>query len=223
MEQVDYPPPTMFYSSLEGDGSERMKIGNVFGTTFRGQIGKKIVASKWKGHEYIRAYTRPQDAASKDQVKQRARFKEAIRAWQDLSGRQQEFYERIAVGMSGCNLFVHRYIEAVKRKMQPEVPIQMSWTTEDGQPVEDGKLVIIQGGRQLFNDDLDDARGQVALTPSDAPYVFVLRNGEEEDIVLEIRDLLETDVPMTLESKRLGIKLVADVLRPPKEPTGGQS
>jgi len=200
-----------------------MKIGNVFGTTFRGQIGKKIVASKWKGHEYIRSYTKAEDARSKDQMKQRALFKKAIEAWQALSGRQQEFYERIAVGMSGCNLFVHRYIQAVRSKVPPEVPIEMSWTAEDGQPIEESKLLVTQGGRQVFNDDLDDARGQVALTPSDAPYVFVLRKGMDEDVVLEIKDLLEADVPMVLESKKLGIRLVADVLKAPEEPTEGQS
>ena len=195
-----------------------MKIGNVFGTTFRGQIGKKIVASKWKGHEYIRSYQKPQDVRSKKQVRQRAAFKEAIDAWQKLSGRQQEFYDRIAVGMSGCNLFVRRYFAAKRAKLVPEVPIIMNWKTEDGQPVEGGELAVIQGGRQIFIDELEDAKGQIALTPSDAPYVFVLRKDMDEDIVLEVRDLLETEVPMTLESKRLGIKLVADLPEPPGEP-----
>jgi len=196
-----------------------MKIGNVFGTTFKGQIGKKIVASTWKGHEYIRSYQKPQDAKTEDQTRQRALFKEAAEAWKRLSHRQQEFYERIAVGMSGYNLFLHRYMEAVRGKVEPEVPIQMSWTTEDGKPVDEGRLVVAHGGKQLFNDSLRDAKGEVALTPSDAPYVFVLRKGMDEDVVLEVKDLLETDVPMVLESKTLGIKLVADVLPSPGEPS----
>jgi len=49
------------------------------------------------------------------------------------------------------------------------------------------------------------------LTPSDAPYAFVLRKGTQEDVVLTVKDLLETDVPTVLESTQLGIKLVATV------------
>jgi len=39
----------------------------------------------------------------------------------------------------------------------------------------------------------------------------VLRKGTQEDVVLTVKDLLETDVPTVLESTQLGIKLVATV------------
>ncbi len=194
-----------------------MKVRNIFGTTFRGQIGKKLVASSWKGKEYIRAYTKQRVSKTDEQLEQRALFKEAVQAWQVLTDRQQDFYDSMADGMTGFNLFVSRYIRAVRNEQEPEIPIPMSWTTHDGKPVSYGRLVVLQGGKTVFNDSLKDARGEIALTPSDAPYVFVLRKGSDEDEVLTIRDLLETDVPMTIESERLGIKLVADVPTSPEQ------
>ena len=65
-------------------------------------------------------------------------------------------------------------------------------------------------------------RGEIALTHSDAPYAFVLKKGRQKEAVLRITDLGETDVPMILESKTLGIKLVADIQAPPTEADGGK-
>ena len=58
-------------------------------------------------------------------------------------------------------------------------------------------------------------RGEIALTRSDAPYTLLLRKGYEEDAVRTIENLLDTETPMALESKRLGIKLVADAVNLP--------
>jgi len=114
-------------------------------------------------------------------------------------------------GITGLNLFVGRYISAVRNGQPPETPIPMAWRTADGQPVVDGWLIVRQGAKPLFTDSLKDAVGTIALTPSDAPYTFVLRKGTQEDVVLTVKDLLETDVPTVLESTQLGIKLVATV------------
>ena len=193
------------------------KISNIFGTTFSGRVGKKMVAGSWKGHEYIRPYVKPSNPRTESQMEQRNLFSQATKAWGQLTPRQQEFYNRIADGMTGYNVFVKRHIEAQQNDMVPEIPIVMRWKTADGQPVEHGKLLVSQGNRPLFNDSLKDAKGEVALTPSDVPYTFVLKKGTQEENVLTIRDLGETDVPMVLESKTLGIKLVADVQAPSRE------
>jgi len=58
-------------------------------------------------------------------------------------------------------------------------------------------------------------RGEIAQTRSDAQYTLLLRKDYEEDAVRTIDDLLDMEKPMALESKRLGIKLVADVQAPP--------
>jgi len=194
------------------------KISNIFGTTFSGRVGKELVAGTWKGHEYIRAYVVPANPNTEAQRAHRQLFAKATHAWQGLSGIQQAFYNRIAEGMTGFNLFVKRALNAFQNELEPEIPIPMQWRTEDGQPVANGKLIVLLAGQQIFTVSLKDAKVEVALTPSDAPYTFVLRRGTEEEAVLTIGDVRETGMPMTLESERLGIKLVADVREPPFKP-----
>ncbi len=199
-----------------------MKIKNIMGTTFRGRIGTSMIASSWKGHEYLKTYAVPSNPRSEHQTKVRGTFKEALEAWRNLSPRQKEFYDGIADGMSGYNVFMGRYIKAVHAGQEPEFPIEMQWKTEDGRPVGNGWLIVQWRSKSIFVDNLGDAKGEVALTPSDAPYTFTLKKGTETEVVLKIKDLLETDVPMPLESKRLGIRLVADVRPPPTKAEGGK-
>ena len=194
------------------------KISNIFGTTFRGRVGRKMVAATWKGHEYIRPYVKPSNPKTEAQRAHRDIFGNAVKAWQELSVVQRMFYNRIANGMTGYNLFIRRTMAALMNLLEPEVPIPMQWRTEDGEPVTNGALIVLQAGKQIFTDILKDAKGEVALTPSDTPYTFVLRRGTEEDVILTIEDLGETDVPLVLESEKLGIKLVADVLPPQPAP-----
>lgn len=191
-----------------------MRIKNIIGNVYRGAIGKSVIASSWRGKDYIKAYAVPANPRSEAQTKVRTAFKEALEAWRYLSPRQKEFYNKIAEDMSGYNVFVGRYIKAVNDGQEPEFPIEMQWTTEGSISVDRGWLIVRRHSSEIFVDSLKDARGEVALTPSDAPYAFVLKKGTREDEVLTIDDLLETDVPMALESKTLGIKLIADVQVP---------
>jgi len=195
-----------------------MKIRNIFGNRYSGAMGKDFVASSWKGHDYLKEYTAPSNPKSDLQTEHRAIFAQASAVWKTLPARSQEFYNKIADGMSGMNLFVGRYIQSTRNGQAPETPIVMSWKTADGRPVVDGWLIVRQGAKPLFTDSLKDAVGTIALTPSDAPYTFVLRKGAQEDVVLTVQDLLETDVPTVLESPTLGIKLVADMENPQPEP-----
>ena len=194
-----------------------MKIRNIFGNRYKGALGKDMVAASWKGHDYIREYAVPTNPKSELQQQHRAIFNRAIEAWKGLSPRQREFYNRIADGMTGYNLFVGRYIEAVRNGQVPEMPITMKWSTEDGMPLEECWLIVRKRSQEIFVDSLKDATGETALTPSDTPYTFTLRRGTKEDTVLTIEDLLETDIPLVLESTTLGIKLVANVMPPPGE------
>jgi len=186
------------------------RISNIFGTTFSGRIGKKMVAASWKGHEYVRTYVKPPNPNTENQREARGMFAKAVKAWQVLSDTQHQLYDRIANGMSGFNLFISRYIMAVQDGEEPETPMQMTWVTADGQPVKIGKLVVLAGERRVFDVSLKKGRVEVALTPSDSPYTFVLRRGTAEEAVLKVRDLLETGAPKVLESETLGIRLVAE-------------
>ena len=196
-----------------------MKIRNIFGNRYKGALGKDMVAASWKGHDYIREYAAPSNPKSEQQTKQRAIFNRAVQAWKKLSLRQREFYNRIADGMTGFNVFVGRYVSAVRNGYEPEEPILMLWTTEDGNPVADGWLEVRHNNKQIFVDNLSDCVGEIALTPADAPYVFVLKKGTREDVVLTMEDLLEADIPLVLESKLLGIRLVCSMPSPPENPS----
>ena len=198
-----------------------MKIRNVFGNRYKGALGKDMVAASWKGHEYIREYTVPTNPKTELQEQHRAIFNRAVEAWKVLSPRQQEFYSRVADGMTGYNVFVGRYIEAVRNGLEPELPIEMEWTTEDGKPLPECWLIVRQRSKEIFLDGLKDAKGQVALTPSDTPYTFVLRRGTQEDAVLTVKNLLDDEIPEVLESETLGIRLVWNIPVPPGGPDGG--
>ncbi len=194
-----------------------MKIKNILGNLYSGKLGDDLIASSWKGIEYLKKYTIPKNPKTEEQTRNRDIFKVAIGIWPRLSPRQKQFYNKIAEGMSGYNLFVGRFIAAVNAGREPELPIEMQWTTEGSVPVDQGWLIVRRSSKDIFVDSLKDAKGEVALTPSDAPYTFILKKGGREEVVQRIDDLLETDVPMTLESRELGIKLVADVQVPQKK------
>ena len=198
-----------------------MKIRNIFGNRYRGTLGKDVTASSWKGHDYIKEYVVPTDPKSELQMKHRALFKDAIRAWKALTPLQKLFYKKIADGMTGYNVFLGRYIERVRKGLEPEEPIEMEWHTSDGKPVLDGWLIVRHGGKDLFKDHLEDCRAVVALTPSDAPYVFVLVRGGKEDIVMTMGDMRGIEVPLIVESRLLEVKLVEGVQTTPIQPFTG--
>lgn len=180
-----------------------------------------MVASSWKGKEYIKEYSAPGGEPSDRQLEHRAIFAKATQAWQTLSLRQQEFYDHMADGMTGYNLFVGRATQAIKAGQEPEVPLPLEYVTADGQPVPNGDLIVRQAARDVFVDDLKDGKGEIALTASDAPYTFLLRKDGKEDIVAKVKDLLETDVPLVLDSPTLGIRLVLSAPEPPIAPGEG--
>jgi len=219
---LDYPPPPMSLQSLgKGQGTENMRIQNIFGNRYKGALGKDMIAASWKGHDYIKRYAAPTNPRSEQQTKHRAIFGQAVQAWKKLTARQKEFYNKIADGMSGFNVFVGRYVHAVRNSYEPETPVPMSWTTADRNPVIDGWLIIRQHSRQIFVDRLSDCKGEIALTPSDAPYEFVLKKGAKEDIVLTMEDVSTTGTSVMLESALLGIKLIAST--PDRRPASAPS
>lgn len=191
------------------------KVTNVFGTRFSGRMGRSMIASSWKGKDYVKTYVKPRNPRTEAQQEHRSRIVWAVRMWRDLSDKQHQLYDRFAASMSGYNLFVKRAMKAAEKGLPPGFPIPLDWKTADGKAITNGDLIVRKGRKTLFIESLEDASGGIALTPSDTPYTFALRKGTQEDKVLEINDLLDTDVPLTLESKKLGIKLVMDAPPPP--------
>jgi hypothetical protein len=190
------------------------KITNIFGTKFRGRIGKDMVATSWKGHEYLRTYVVPHDPKTEDQLAQRGLLGKAVEAWRELSKPQTRFFNALAHGMSGYNLFIRRHIRAAVDGRELELPAVMRWRTEGGQRMKDARLVVAHDGRHVFNDDLGDGVIEIALTRSDAPYSFELRKGHQEEVVKVFENELQVDLLAVLESEALGIKLVPDTPDP---------
>ena len=101
------------------------KITNIFGTKFRGRIGKDMVATSWKGHEYLRTYVVPHDPKTENQLAQRGLLAKAVEAWRELSKPQKRFFNALARGMSGYNLFIRRYMKATVDGREMELPAVM--------------------------------------------------------------------------------------------------
>lgn len=89
-----------------------MKIRNVFGNRYRGQIGKAVIASSWKGRRYIKAYAVPHNPRSERQQANRDLFGGAKEPWRRLSDEARAEYERRAAKerISGWNLFVREHM-----------------------------------------------------------------------------------------------------------------
>ena len=185
-----------------------MKISNSFGTKFSGALGKDLVAVRWHGHEYIRVYAVASNPNSERQKAQRGAFAEAMSAWKTLSESQQEFYRRIADGMTGHNLFISRYFESRRVGREPETPRRMWWVAADGQPILGGRLMVMKQGCVIFDRNLRGATVEIALTASDTPYAIFLVKGLKGDKVLANCRPAFIENPQTLESKSLGMKLL---------------
>ena len=89
-----------------------MKIRNVLGNRYRGQIGKAVIASSWKGRRYIKAYAVPHNPRSERQQANRDLFGGAKEPWRRLSDEARAEYERRAAKerISGWNLFVREHM-----------------------------------------------------------------------------------------------------------------
>lgn len=159
-----------------------MKIRNIFGNEYSGAIGDKVVASRWKGIEYIRKFFIPHNPKTVFQEDQRQLFDEAVSSWHPLTPEQKSFYDKLAVKMTGMNLFVKRYIEAARQGvLPPEPPLmgEMLVTDAGGVPLVNAVVEVLKGTNSIFKGLTDDVgRVKYALTAIDGPYnVLVSGNG----------------------------------------------
>jgi uncharacterized membrane protein YccC len=98
-----------------------MRMRNTMGNRYSGTLGKDTVASCWKGIRYLREYKIPMDPKSELQLQHRALFAKAVEIWHALDPRRQDEYNKAAVRMTGYNLFIRQYIEAVRNGREPEI------------------------------------------------------------------------------------------------------
>ncbi|MBI5001506.1 MAG: carboxypeptidase regulatory-like domain-containing protein [Euryarchaeota archaeon] len=150
-----------------------MKVKNIFGNEYSGTIGNKLTASRWKGIEYLRKHAQPHNPNSPLQENVRNLFTEAVAQWRMLTPEQKAFYDRIAVGMSGYNVFVKRYIEAMRFGLPFEPPIMRELTVVDdeGYTLAEALVAVTRGNKDVFR-GMTDENGVVrfAISRYDGPY-----------------------------------------------------
>ena len=189
-----------------------MKITSCFGTRLSGKLGNSLVACSRGEVNYVRTYVKPKNPKTPSQERQRAMFKDAVRAWQNLSDLQKVFYDRISEKMSGFNVFVGRYLKALRNGDEPEVPKTVRWTVLSGNLPENSHIVIYCNGRHILSVSLDDRDGEIALTYSDRPYMVAMESAIGDERIMTIEGLFETGAPITLKSRSLGIEIRLDLV-----------
>lgn len=108
-----------------------MKVRNIFGSRFSGTLGKDLVASSWKGKEYLREYVVPTDPKTVRQLEHRQIWREAVAAWRALPDAERRAYDREAKGMTGFNLFVGRYVRGRRAGTVPHRTLNESVLVRD--------------------------------------------------------------------------------------------
>jgi hypothetical protein len=88
-----------------------VKVSNVFGDVYSGQVGKAGVFASWRGIQYRRKYVIPSNPNTPAQQKVRNSFANAVDKWHTLNSLQQQAYTPLASGQSktGYNIFIGRW------------------------------------------------------------------------------------------------------------------
>lgn len=86
----------------------------LFSLDASGQLGEAVVYSKWKGREYVREYTIPQNPQSATQVNVREAWRLLVEKWQSLTAPDWANWDTFAnqFKMSGFNQFIGRGMDA---------------------------------------------------------------------------------------------------------------
>jgi len=184
-----------------------MKIKNIFGNEYSGTIGDCITASVWKGIRYIRKWFKPTNPRTELQIDQRKLFDKAVDCWHDLTGLQKEAYDRVAVKMTGFNLYVKRHIEdalagsASQLELVPrelEIPV----VDEKGKPVPDATVRIMKGSRVMM-EKKSDSKGicKIAVISDMGPFDIMVKKPyhDLQETVLKgqsLEDIEKTELVM---------------------------
>ncbi len=95
-----------------------------FGTA-SGKRVEGFVFATWKGRTYVKRYAKPHNPRSEKQQRHRRLFREAVQSFRALLPEEKERLNREANarGITGLNLFMHRYMrerESAGKSAEPE-------------------------------------------------------------------------------------------------------
>ena len=173
-----------------------MKIKNIMGNEYSGTIGGKVTASRWKGIEYIRGYVIPQNPNTPLQEQQRMHFTQAVDSWHTLTQDERDAYELLAVKMTGFNLYVKRFLEALRNSIPFPPPQLLTVEVFDNESYRLADVVVkyYRGSkfiREIRTDSL--GRASLALTLEDAPYIVeVVAQGYGTQRMTDLRPGINT-------------------------------
>lgn len=96
----------------------------LFSLDASGQLGEAIVYSKWKGREYVREYTIPQNPNSPAQVNVRLAWEKLVTAWQAELPATHDLWDTFAdqFKMSGFNQYIGRGMDAYVSQIGTATP-----------------------------------------------------------------------------------------------------
>ncbi len=79
--------------------------------SIKGKHGDLVFYTK-NGQQYARPYKKPSDPKTEGQIKNRARFSEAIEGWKELDQKEKNNYRTRSekLHMTGYNLFISEYM-----------------------------------------------------------------------------------------------------------------
>jgi len=124
-----------------------VKITNVFGDQYRGQVGHAGVFAFWKGRQYRRKYVIPSNPNTTMQQAVRGFFTNAVSFWHNIRSLQRLVFSYLATGqvMSGFNLLVSRWQKAATTgatlPLEPAMGIKQIASATDDASTDDSLLV----------------------------------------------------------------------------------
>jgi len=100
-----------------------VKVSNVFGDVYSGQVGKAGVFASWRGIQYRRKYVIPSNPNTPAQQKVRNSFANAVDKWHTFNSLQQQAYAPLASGQpkTGYNIFIGRWQSMTEAERQAYV------------------------------------------------------------------------------------------------------
>jgi hypothetical protein len=107
--------------------------GPLFSLDASGSVAETIVYSKWKGRNYVRRHTIPQNPQTVKQVNVRTAMTLLVAEWQGESEGAQTAWENYAKAssLSGFNAYVKRGMQAYVTQLTTDVTPLSVAVTED--------------------------------------------------------------------------------------------
>lgn len=165
--------------------------GYSIGVQIRGQIGKKFIYQRIQNVQIKYPYKKPTNPRTTLQQAHRARIRQAVWAWQNLTENQKNFYrqkEPIRPIMSGYNYFISQYILQLLEGVIPLV-VRTLYHLAD-------RTQYILAASELLSiwTKLEQANAQLLIVTVDEPIVWIkIFQDDEQTAWFNINNLYDAN------------------------------